>query len=108
MVRSALLPDDSISMAISWKGGLRDNIEIRNADSENDGANVMISWIKCSDRVPDNKNGLWSDEVAAVSDIGCVFKLSCMNGYWQRTREFIDSGSSSITHWQPLPAPPEE
>ena len=66
----------------------------------------MSSWIKCSDRLPENKPGTWSEEVAAVSDIGGLFKISCMGGYWQRTHEFIESGATSITHWQPLP--PEE
>lgn len=63
-------------------------------------------WIKCIERMPENTPGRWSEEVAAVSNLGGVFKLSCMNGYWQRNASFIESGATEITHWIPLP--PEE
>lgn len=64
----------------------------------------MHGWIDCPVKNPENQTGLWSEEVAEVSNLGDVFKLSCMDGYWQRTTEFIDSGATSITHWMPLPA----
>lgn len=62
-------------------------------------------WVACSERMPESKPGkMWSKEVAAVTNLGDVFKLSCMGDYWQRTSEFVDSGATSITHWIPLPA----
>ncbi|WP_368639074.1 DUF551 domain-containing protein [Salmonella enterica] len=38
----------------------------------------------------------------ALSDTGDVFKLSCMGSYWQRSKAFIESSSTKITHWMPL------
>lgn len=65
---------------------------------------IPDGWVACSDRPPESKAGMmWSKEVAAVSNLGDVFKLSCMGDYWQRTSEFIDSGATSITHWIYLP-----
>ncbi|AGN89451.1 hypothetical protein Eta_005 [Serratia phage Eta] len=55
-------------------------------------------WVACSDRLPESKPGVWSKEIVAVTNLGDVFKLSCIGGYWQRTSEFIDSGATSITH----------
>lgn len=63
----------------------------------------MSGWIKCIDRMPENNPGRWSEKVVAVSDLGDVFKLSAMGGYWQRSSAFVESGAESITHWQPLP-----
>lgn len=63
----------------------------------------MTGWVSCRDNLPDNQPGLWSEPVAAISDLGFVFRLSCMGGYWQRSKEFINSGSREITHWIALP-----
>lgn len=61
-------------------------------------------WVACAERLPESKPGMmWSKEVAAVTNLGDVFKLSCMGDYWQRTSEFVDSGATSITHWISLP-----
>lgn len=68
----------------------------------------MSKWIKCSERLPESKCGCWSKEVAAVSNLGDVFKLSCMGDYWQRSKAFVDSGAEEITHWISLPAPSED
>jgi hypothetical protein len=54
---------------------------------------------------PESKEGMWSKEVIALTDTGDVFKLSCMGSYWQRTKAFIDSGASKVTHWMPLNYP---
>lgn len=61
-----------------------------------------IDWISVDERLPESKEGQWSEEVIALSDTGDVFKLSCMGSYWQRTTAFIESGSTKITHWMPL------
>ncbi len=62
-------------------------------------------WISCRDKMPECLPDKWSAEVAAVSDLGDVFQLSCMGGYWQRTRAFIASGATEIVKWLPLDAP---
>ncbi|EHG9340697.1 TPA: DUF551 domain-containing protein [Escherichia coli] len=59
-------------------------------------------WISIECRLPESKEGQWSKEVIALSDTGDVFKLSCMGSYWQRSKAFIESGSTKITHWMPL------
>lgn len=48
------------------------------------------------------KKGYGLKKVIALTDTGDVFKLSCMGSYWQRTKAFIDSGASKVTHWMPL------
>lgn len=64
---------------------------------------VSDGWINCRDSLPHNETGLWSTPVAAISDLGDVFQLSCMNGYWQRTKDFVESGASEIVYWMYLP-----
>ena len=74
-------------------------------------AQAVPQWIPVSERLPDSKSGVWSDTVIAVSDIGDVFALSFMGGYWQRSSAFINSGSTEIVGWMPipeLPAAPEQ
>ena len=64
-------------------------------------------WIPVSERLPEHKNGLWSDPVIAMTDTGNIYRLSYCGG-WQRTSEFMASGSNKVTHWMPLPAAPEQ
>ncbi|EDY5135268.1 DUF551 domain-containing protein [Salmonella enterica subsp. enterica serovar Thompson] len=59
-------------------------------------------WINVEEQLPESKEGQWSKEVIALSDTGDVFKLSCMGSYWQRSKAFIESSSTKITHWMPL------
>ena len=70
-------------------------------------AQAVPQWISVTERQPEHKDGMWSDPVIAMSDTGDVFRLSYCGG-WQRTSSFIDSGSSNVTHWMPLPALPEQ
>ncbi|MCW9448599.1 MULTISPECIES: DUF551 domain-containing protein [Klebsiella] len=59
-------------------------------------------WISVDEKLPESKPGMWSESVIALSDSGDVFRLSCMGSYWQRSKAFIESGSTKITHWTPL------
>ena len=70
-------------------------------------AQAVPQWISVSERLPEHKDGMCSDPVIAMSDTGDVFRLSYCGG-WQRTSSFMDSGSSNVTHWMPLPAAPEQ
>ena len=70
-------------------------------------AQAVPQWIPVSERLPNHDAGKWSDPVIALSDIGLVFRLSYCGG-WQRTGDFMSTGSSKVTHWMPLPAPPEQ
>lgn len=58
-----------------------------------------LGWIDCRDRLPDNLPGKWSEPVAAVSNLGDVFQLSCMDGYWQRTKDFVESDATEVVKW---------
>ena len=70
-------------------------------------AQAVPQWIPVSERLPENKDGLWSDPVIAMTDTGNIYRLSYCGG-WQRTSEFMASGSSKVTHWMPLPPAPEQ
>ena len=68
---------------------------------------AVPEWISVKDKTPKHEPGKWSDPVIAMSDIGLVFCLRYCGG-WQRNGEFVSTGSSNVTHWMPLPAPPEQ
>ena len=70
-------------------------------------AQAVPQWIPVSDSLPEHKDGLWSDPVIAMTDTGNIYRLSYCGG-WQRTSEFMASGSSKVTHWMPLPSAPEQ
>lgn len=65
----------------------------------------MSDWISVEEHTPENHDGKWSKDVIALTDSGDAFRLACMAGYWQRTKAFIDSGSTKVTHWMPLVYP---
>ena len=70
-------------------------------------AQAVPKWVPVSERLPEHKDGLWSDPVIAMTDTGNIYRLSYCGG-WQRTSEFMASGSSKVTHWMPLPSAPEQ
>lgn len=70
-------------------------------------AQVVPQWISVEDQLPNHDAGKWSNPVIALSDIGLVFRLSYCGG-WQRTGDFMSTGSSKVTHWMPFPAAPEK
>ena len=70
-------------------------------------AQAVPQWIPVEDQLPNHDAGKWSNPVIALSDIGLVFRLSYCGG-WQRTGDFMSTGSSKVTHWMPLPAAPEQ
>ena len=65
-------------------------------------AQAVPQWISVKDQLPKHDAGKWSDPVIALSDIGLVFRLSYCGG-WQRTGDFMSTGSSKVTHWIPMP-----
>jgi len=65
----------------------------------------MSEWIKVSDRLPEHRQHVI---VACKNQFGCdVFDDHYFNN---RTGHFVkygDTKTSGVTHWQPLPRPPE-
>lgn len=64
----------------------------------------MGEWIKCSERMPgDFEDVLVTDGVYVE-----VMWLDC-DGYWDSWVEpwAVTVGREDITHWMPLPEPPE-
>ncbi len=65
----------------------------------------MSEWIKCSDRLPKNSN-----DVLVLNDnnkmhVSCYFFSKNMYVWEQRDDQI---GLGNVTHWMPLPKPPEE
>lgn len=63
-----------------------------------------MKWISVRDKLPYNiVIDEWSNDVIALADNGKVFRLACMNGTWQRSSDFVNSGAKEITHWVEWP-----
>lgn len=63
-----------------------------------------MSWIKCSERMPDDGIDvlLWYGE--GIANIG-----NWSGGYWYTRWGYWEDGDPpDVTHWQPLPEPPHE
>ena len=64
---------------------------------------MITKFIETSDQPPPNDKGRWSEPVIAITDTGDIFKLCCMNGYWQRSEDFIESGATKVIAWAEIP-----
>ena len=78
----------------------------------------MSEWISVEDRLPEQNVRVlaWYDGVAAHSDAlwdrsGAWFAAKWRDGWNQplytQAKQILDFDSSDITHWIPLPEPPE-
>lgn len=73
-------------------------------------------WIPCSERMPDLRDGEWACRTVIVCVRGHAFPLNYerekVRGKtverWKWTWNRIYEKPDSITHWMPLPEPPEE
>ena len=68
-----------------------------------------MSWIKCSERMPADGQSVL---VWAASIFGGPHEVTTAKWFgpgvypWGSSDEFIDN--KTITHWMPLPSPPDE
>jgi hypothetical protein len=65
-----------------------------------------MSWIKCSERLPETEDKyLVARKAASIVDVEW---FSYPKDFWRRG--FYDDGEqdTSVTHWQPLPDPPKD
>lgn len=61
----------------------------------------MTDWIKCSERMPENMDTVITSN---GFDIGCQW---WDGDSWQEWSSH-DAVPGDVTHWQPLPEPPQE
>lgn len=83
------------------------------SNAENELEKFKNPWIKCSDRLPDilNHNGVFRSDIVmcfGVDELGD--RESYILAYMLAGNRFYSSNGEcvKITHWQPLPAPPED
>jgi hypothetical protein len=62
----------------------------------------MSGWIKCSEQMPDNMSDVL---VTNGSDIGFMWWAG---DEWDSWHKQYALDSDEITHWMPLPEPPED
>ena len=61
----------------------------------------MANWIKCSERMPEK----YVDVLVCDSKLN-VFISHQRYGYWRDLR--VGESRFEVTHWMPLPEPPQE
>ena len=71
---------------------LKEEFEITEKDAD---VAPVVRWISVEERLPDD-----DVQVLACTKHGKAFSAHCENGRWRV------SGSVKITHWMPLPEPP--
>lgn len=110
--------DDHGAEARQWSWSLShdgdDIIAYRLHHSEQKEAKLN-GWIKCSDRMPISKmeadEGFESIDVIVTDGLN-VGTCECQAGFlptpWVNFTAYGDISPSRITHWRPLPTPPEE
>lgn len=88
----------------------------------------MADWIKCSERMPEILDNCWrtSSPVNIMCDIGVIpayygyvwYEGGKYFGFLESLKYGVNDGSKpdeneaglilNVTHWQPLPEPPQE
>ena len=64
----------------------------------------MSEWISVKERLPENEN-----EVVLATDVTYSYTARYVNDNWHCVCECFEGSSPyNITHWMPLPKPPEE
>ena len=68
-----------------------------------------MHWVSVKDRLPDKK---WTDYLVATRLCDGTFGINIAwlnsDDEWKSNDEWICDGREVITHWMPLPEPPEE
>ncbi|EQA3420201.1 DUF551 domain-containing protein [Cronobacter dublinensis] len=75
----------------------------------------MSEWIKCSERMPENDDYvLVADFDAHYTSCEPNYQIACYGDWFKNNYPSWDNGDGlgvnlkTITHWMPLPAPPDE
>jgi len=97
----------NIAEAINYAAGItpEDNLDMIIKDQEIEGSLIVDSWINVKEKLPEN------NEFVSISVTGNKANIGYRHdrGHWlifSFSDVYKESNMHTITHWQPLPAPP--
>lgn len=77
-----------------------------------DKAPAVNRWIPCSEIMPKNNTPVlyvWHSKNGAIAVLhGWHFEIHAIGSAWHQSGCGIDRPDDEVTHWMPLPDPPEE
>lgn len=75
----------------------------RDMDALREAVNTLPRWVSVEEELPGD-----DDDVLMMTDMGMSMGYYCRDSFNDRWVDYVNSDSRCVTHWMPLPQPPEE